>query len=51
MKRIDLQPGEWVQGEYDVCHCSECGYETEVENISAYCPACGAHMEDEDETD
>lgn len=38
--------GEWVYGEYDVPHCSECG--AEVKEISPFCPQCGARMEEDD---
>ncbi len=34
--------GEWVYGEYDVPHCSECG--AEVKEISSFCPQCGSKM-------
>lgn len=36
-KRIDN--GECVS------HCSECGFETYPENITPYCPNCGARMD------
>ncbi len=39
--------GEWVYGEYDIPHCSECG--AEVKEISPFCPQCGARMEDNDD--
>lgn len=42
-----IKHGEWVYGEYDVPHCSECG--TEVRDISPYCPHCGACMDDADD--
>ena len=35
--------GEWVYGEYDIPHCSECGFEPA--EISPCCPHCGAKME------
>lgn len=38
--------GEWVYGEYDIPHCSECG--TEVKEISPFCPQCGARMEEDE---
>lgn len=39
---------EWVYGEYDIPHCSECGYEPK--EIAPRCPNCGANMdENEDE--
>ncbi len=46
----DVQPirrGEWIYGENDVPHCSECG--TEPKEISPYCPNCGAKMDGEDD--
>lgn len=39
--------GEWVYGEYDLPHCSECGFEPK--SISPFCPECGAIMEATDE--
>lgn len=41
----EVKYGEWVHREY-VSHCSECGFETRLENITPYCPNCGARMED-----
>lgn len=38
--------GHWVDEEFNECHCSECGYKTELINVSAYCPACGAKMDE-----
>lgn len=38
--------GEWVYGEFDIPHCSECGMEVMPCNISKYCPNCGAKMEE-----
>ena len=40
-----VRHGEWIYGEYDIPHCSECGYE--LKDISPYCPECGANMEGE----
>ena len=40
--------GEWIYGEFDIPHCSECGMEVMPCNISKYCPNCGARMESED---
>ncbi len=37
--------GEWVYGEFDIPHCSECGKEVLPCDISPYCPNCGAKME------
>lgn len=49
---IEAEPvryGEWVYGESDIPHCSECG--AELKEISPYCPKCGAKMEsDNDKT-
>ena len=40
----EVKHGEWVHGEC-VSHCSECGFETYPENITPYCPNCGARMD------
>lgn len=40
----EVKHGEWVHGEC-VSHCSECGVETYPENITPYCPNCGARMD------
>lgn len=34
----------WVYGEYDIPHCSACGYEAMPNMISPFCPVCGAKM-------
>lgn len=39
--------GEWVYGEYDIPHCSKCG--SEVEEVSPFCPHCGARMDEDDD--
>ena len=44
----EVKCGEWVHGEC-VSHCSECGVETHPENITPYCPNCGARMDEGDE--
>ena len=47
---VSVEPakhGEWVYGEYDIPHCSECGAEVMPDKISNYCPNCGAKMEGE----
>lgn len=47
---VEAEPvryGEWVYGEYDIPHCSECG--KGPKEISPFCPQCGAKMEDKDE--
>lgn len=41
---VEVKHGEWVHGEC-VSHCSECGVETYPENITPYCPNCGARMD------
>ena len=41
----EVKHGEWVYGEYDIPHCSECGYEPK--EISPFCPDCGANMDGE----
>lgn len=38
--------GEWIYTEYDTMpRCSECGYL----GLSAFCPNCGAYMDEESE--
>lgn len=44
---IPINHGNWVYGEYDIPHCSECGNEVMPDKISNYCPNCGAKMEGE----
>lgn len=39
----EVKYGEWVHGER-ISHCSECGVEMLPENITPYCPNCGARM-------
>ena len=41
----EVKRGEWVYGEYDTPHCSECGHEPK--EISPFCPICGANMEED----
>ncbi len=41
-----VRRGNWVYGEFDIPHCSECGIEVLPCNISNYCPHCGAKMEE-----
>ena len=43
LPNIEPKTGEWVYGEHDIPHCSECGME--IMDISEYCPCCGARME------
>lgn len=43
----EVRRGEWVYGENEMCHCSECGNEEPEHAISPYCPYCGAQMDDE----
>lgn len=38
--------GNWIYGEFDIPHCSECGTEVMLNYISPYCPNCGAKMEE-----
>lgn len=40
----EVKYGEWVHGER-ISHCSECGVEMLPENITPYCPNCGARMD------
>ena len=47
---VSVEPinhGNWIYGEYDIPHCSECGNEVMPDKISNYCPNCGAKMEGE----
>ncbi len=49
IKTDDVQKvrhGNWVYGEFDVPHCSECGTEVMPNNISKFCPHCGAKIEE-----
>lgn len=43
--------GEWVYGEFDIPHCSECGHEVMPNVISPYCPNCGAKMDGRNNND
>lgn len=50
MPTCDVAPivyGEWVYGEYGFPRCSECGYGPD--DVSPYCPNCGANMNEEQE--
>lgn len=42
---VEVRHGEWIYGEFDVPHCSECGKEVLPNQISKYCPECGAKMD------
>ena len=44
---MKIKYGEWVYGEYDIPHCSECGYEPPMNEITPICPTCNAIMENE----
>lgn len=48
---VDVQGvrhGEWISDDCGYYHCSECGFEyDEQEQISPYCPHCGAKMDKE----
>lgn len=52
---IDVQEvryGEWIEGDYGVCHCSECGFEYNSQaEVTPYCPQCGANMDGEEKSD
>lgn len=38
--------GQWIEGEYGITRCSECGYILDANNdITPFCPDCGANME------
>ena len=41
----EVRRGEWIYGEFNIPHCSECGYEVTPNMISPYCPHCGARMD------
>ena len=46
-KKVEpLKHREWVYGEFDIPHCSECG--VEPREISPYCPNCGVKVDEED---
>ena len=48
MPTADVEPvkhGRWIYGEYNIPHCSECGSEVMPNNISLFCPNCGAKMD------
>lgn len=42
---VEVECGEWTYGEFDIPHCSQCGYEITPNMISPYCPNCGARMD------
>lgn len=42
---VEVRYGEWIYGDFDIPHCSECGYEKMPNMISPYCPNCGAKMD------
>lgn len=44
----EVKHGEWVRDEFDMLCCSECNEEPEFENITSYCPYCGAKMDGKD---
>lgn len=39
--------GQWIYGEFDIPHCSECGNDIMPNMISPYYPNCGAKMDEE----
>lgn len=41
--------GQWIYGEFDIPHCSECGRDVMPNRISPYCPNCGAKMDEEEQ--
>ena len=42
---VEVRHGEWIYGEFDIPHCSECGKEVLPNQISKHCPDCGAKMD------
>ena len=42
---VEDRHGEWIYGEFDIPHCSECGKEVLPNQISKHCPDCGAKMD------
>lgn len=46
---VDVQEvryGEWIESDYGICHCSECGFEYKSQaEVTQYCPGCGAGMD------
>lgn len=47
---VEVSHGEWIYGELDIPHCSECGKEVLPNQISEYCPDCGAKMDGKEQT-
>jgi len=45
---LKIKYGEWVYGEYDMPHCSECGYMVTPDKITSMCPECNTVMEEDD---
>lgn len=43
----EVRHGHWVYGEFAIPHCSECGKEIMPNDISPFCPNCGARMDGE----
>lgn len=44
---VEVKHGEWIYGDFDIPHCSECGNEVLPNQISKFCPNCGAKMDGE----
>lgn len=41
----EVRYGEWIESDYGICHCSECGFEYKSQaEVTQYCPVCGANM-------
>lgn len=41
----EVRYGEWIESNYGICHCSECGFEYKSQaEVTQYCPVCGANM-------
>lgn len=42
----EVRYGEWIESDYGICHCSECGFEYKSQaEVTQYCPGCGARMD------
>lgn len=42
----EVRYGEWIESDYGICHCSECGFEYKSQaEVTQYCPGCVARMD------